>query len=236
MPDISVPAPVGGNPYDNEVVVFNYADNKYYEFYEFNTELAPTYRASAVWIFNGTDLGHSPNAQAPARGATAPGISVLLGAVRAHEVNTESFGPIEHASNISLWSQGTNMQMANSFQWPAMHQDYFCNGTTYCSGPIPYGSLFALPTEAAGGPNILSLGLSPLGVRLATQMRNYGCYVVDSAGGNPSRAEATVTVGSAYVAAMQIIKPYMRPILNNNSVDAVAGGGTALARNSAYNA
>lgn len=145
-----------------------------------------------------------------------------------------SWGPICKAIGITLNAKTSPAQLANRFIWPAKHVDSSCGGGYACNGPIAYGQLFALPSSI----NLDSLGLTPLGLRLAAMCRDYGVYAVDNGGQNFRGDQAiSSSVRSEVIAQMRIIKPRMRAILNNESTQSqptCSGGGNPIAPNGAY--
>lgn len=219
---------------DNTVVIYNYEDGNCYEFFGWRWNGgAPT--ASVLRIWPPTGAGHASTRT----GTSASGVAAMFGAVRSHEINDDTTGPIRHAMQLACRANSTQIKMANSSVWPAMAKDFFCDGITTCTGAIPYGSLFALPQSTYTDAVIdTTLGLSELGKRLAKQMRDYGIYTIDNATGTTIRADQDITIDkkNEFIAQMRIIYPLMRCILNNSSTQTASGGGTAIAINGAFDA
>lgn len=148
-----------------------------------------------------------------------------------------SWGPIRKAVGITLNAQNSPAQLKGQAIWPAKDIDYSCKiGGYACDGPIPYGTLVALPPSV----NLAGLGLTPLGLRLGAMCRDYGVYCVDN-GGQNFRADQFVpsSVRSDVIVSMRILKPKLRAILNNQSTatqPTCSGGGTPIAPNGAYDA
>ncbi|MBK8210799.1 MAG: hypothetical protein IPK78_13360 [Rhodospirillales bacterium] len=93
-----------------------------------------------------------------------------------------------------------------------------------------------LPTSK-GGPNLDSLGLTPRGKQLAAAVRDYGIYAVDGSDCVAIRADQYVANTSELKTALSKIYPYMRMVLNNDVLGStVAGGGTGIAPNCAFDA
>lgn len=145
-------------------------------------------------------------------------------------------GPIRKACGITLNAQTSPAQLKAQFVWPAKHIDASCGGGYACDGPIPYGTLVALPPSV----NINSLGLTPLGLRLAAMLRDYGWYAVDN-GGRNMRTDQSVPTSVQTDMRNSFVKlwPLLRAVLNNESTatqPTCSGGGTPIAPNGAYDA
>ena len=161
--------------------------------------------------------------------------------IRGHEWNNASTGKCEHMLGIGLGSKSTHAvgpQIGPSFVWPATSGD---NSMAQNTGTIPYGTIFAIPSPAKGGPDpsTLSLGTdTSLKARLYWQMRNYGWVVCDQSNNPSLRCDQTLTEAnrSALQTAARALYPYMRPITNvGTSGSNPIGGGTPVAPNCAFN-
>lgn len=235
MPTFTADGPVGGNYYDNIVIIYNAAgDGRVYIFYEFVWLAGQSPQAYYVLSHDITGKGHGATRTAPG----ASGISLLVGLTRGYEINTDE-GEIHHCAQLLAMTQTTASVMKNAFQWPSVGTDSFCDGVTSCVGNIPYGSLWALPRTTYTDAYIANnMGLSVLGQKIARQMRDYGGYFIDGANGRPSRGDQTILEARRllYNAQMQLIYPHLRMVTNNLESQTVSGGGSAIAINSAYDA
>lgn len=225
-----MPVMQNGNSADAMVVLLDrVGDGHYHEFYGFLWNGgSPMARGRRPYAPDG--LLHGP----PKLGFGASGQTMMFGLVRGHEVNDDAFGPIMHATNFLARVKTTDIVMANAFQWPAGSVDGLCDGVTTCTGNIKYGSLMAIPQ----GLSSAGRGLTPLGLRLWDQMRNYGGFVIDGTGGRNSRGDQFVTSAkrTEYIDQMRIIMPLMRYVLNNTQGQTCWGGGSPLAPNGAFDA
>lgn len=233
---ITVRAPFMRNPDptgtegDSPTVLYDTVDgeDRFLEFSRFRGGSASPWTARDCNIIN-------PYGDGREAGASAADIAGLGLSVRAHELDA-GFGPIQRSIGISLNAQNSPAQLGSSFVWPGKHIDASCGGGYACDGPIPYGQLFALnPTV-----DINSLGLTPLGVRLAEQMRDYGMYAVDN-GGQNCRSDQFVpaAVRTDFISSMRTLKPMLRAVLNNASTatqPTCSGGGSPIAPNGAFDA
>lgn len=233
--------PVGSNYPDCVVTVYNTVPDPklqvdvVYGFYEFSWppgQRAPT--ATYVKTFDASGTGIKC-------GTTASGVSHWFGLNRGHEINTDDSGEIRHVMQLMAANQSTHkspMTLANNFVWPACSTDHHCDGKTNCSGNVPYGSLWALPQDVYTDAYIESIGLNPLGKRLARQLRNYGAYFVDGADGRPSRGDNIITKvrRSEFITQMRKIYPNLRMVINNKEDQTASGGGTQIASNAAFDA
>lgn len=175
-------------------------------------------------------------------GTSASGVAALFGVLRGDELNTPG-RRIQHALQIALPSRpsksgGKPVMLANTAVLPAVSVDGFCGGAN-CSGHIPYGALLAIPPRAKGGPDLDKLGLSEAGRRFAEAVRDYGIYVVDTgneAAGGAIRADQFVKK-NLIMGDIRKIHQYLRRVMNNDVLGSpVAGGGTPLAPNCAFDA
>lgn len=201
-----------------------------HEFVNFNQDDNGNMEASIhkIYYLTGDGVGNY--------GMSASKLPGMMQIVRGREINTNDLGPIGHCGTIGLRSKEAPQQMSGQIVWPAQGRDGFCSDSAYCNGSIPYGGLFALPPSV----NIGSMGLTPLGVRMAQQFRDYGMYAIDNGGQSCRGQQDIISAKKAeFNEQMRIIKPRMRMILNNASTDTqptCSGGGIPIAPNYAYDA
>ena len=186
--------------------------------------------------FNIRGLGHGTR-PGERLGMAATGVAGMFGVARGHEFNQPG-RKIEHALRMGLPRKpGCRIMLSRNFVLPATSGDRNRTSAGYNTGNIPYGGLMALPPSV----NIDSLGLSEPGRRLAEALQNYGIYAVDGGGCSAGAMETDQTlsdgVRSQMVRDMPKIYRHMRLVLNNDVLgNPVAGGGTPLARNCAFDA
>lgn len=152
-------------------------------------------------------------------GSRAYGGSALGGLIRRWEVDA---GSIRHALALGL----TNQQLGQGPVWPATAEDH--DAPWAYAGPIPMGSLVALPP----GVGVDQLGLGPAGSMLAHALQDYGAYVVDRSGSMSLYAEP-VLEHRGELAAMRDAFAVLRPLLGvvtDNGPDSVGGAGPRRAR------
>ena len=170
-------------------------------------------------------------------GGPASGVSTMFGVLRGVELGTPGRA-IEHALAMGLPYKPTCISMlSRDVRLPATNRDSTASKTGYNTGHIPYGGLLAIPRTV----NVLSLGLSEVGVRLATAIQNYGIYVINGGGCTAGALDADQNVTRNQRLALQAdirrIYPFVRLVLNNDVFrSTVAGGGTPLAPNCAFDA
>ena len=170
-------------------------------------------------------------------GTYASGIAAPFGLLRGHEANTAGHA-IGHALQIVLPRKpGCNVMLSRSIVLPATDRDGTALSEGNNTGNIPYGGLLALPRSV----NLETLGLSEPGRRLAEAIRDYGIYVVDGGGCTAAalRTDQTVstTVAGQLRADIKKFHRFIRLVRNNDVLGSpVAGGGTPLAPNCAYDA
>ncbi len=112
-------------------------------------------------------------------GTSASGVAAPFGILRGWEV-AKTGHPIGHALQLSLPGRGDVQMLGREVWWPAVSMDgWVIRDSTHNNGNVPYGSLWAIPPEDKGGPDLSTLGLSEKGMRLAEAIRDYGMYVVD---------------------------------------------------------
>jgi hypothetical protein len=169
-------------------------------------------------------------------GFFATGIASPFGLLRGFELNTPG-RKIEHALQIVLPSKpGCAMMLSRNIVLPATDRDGSATSGSNNTGHIPYGGLLAIPR----GVNLDGLHLSEAGRRLAEAVRNYGLYVVDAGGCGSGAIRSDQGISKAQIDRLlpdiRKFYPYVRLVLNNNVLGSpVAGGGTPLAPNCAYN-
>lgn len=170
-------------------------------------------------------------------GSYATGIAAPFGLLRGQEINTPG-SPIRHALQMVMPRKpGCKIMLSRTVVLPATSGDRNASSPGYNTGSIPYGGLLALPPTV----NLNTLGLSEPGRRLADAIRNYGIYVVDGGGCAAGAIRSDQTVSSSVLSQLRKdirkIYPHIRLVLNNNVLGSpVAGGGTPLAPNCAFDA
>lgn len=170
--------------------------------------------------------------------ASASGVWGFFGVLRGFEVNTPGYR-IQHATQMAISSKTTNHcapQLGKEIVWPATSQDGGCTSSSdvWCTGNIPYGSLFALPPSI----DVAGIGLSEPGQRLAHAFQDYGVYIVDNANCPAIRADQYVNdaVIEQLKNDLSVIYPMMRRVLNNAQHQTASGGGAPRAPNCAFDA
>lgn len=195
-------------------------------------------RASSGFQNSWRGLGH-PAVGERRISSSASGTSTVFGVLRGHEVNTAGYA-IEHVIQMSMDRFGNNALLGDKFVWPAGGTDGSCSkgrkedGVLDCSGPIPYGQLFAIPRHI----NVDALSLSEPGHRLARALQRYGARPNDGTGNNVNmRADQEVRpeVERALEQDMKVLYPLMRAVTNDARDQTASGGGTPMAPNCAYN-
>jgi hypothetical protein len=186
----------GGN-FDGVLVVYDRAADTIHHFRQFNwntdkpTPAAqPTAGSHKTWSIRGPAHAEKLGDRI---GTSASGVAAMFGILRGWEVKAPGH-PIGHALQLVVprTQKLGNMEimLAREVWWPAVSMD----GSAYTNprhntGHVPYGSLWALPPIAKGGPDLAKLGLSEKGRRLAECIRDYGLYVVDGGGATAIRAD-----------------------------------------------
>ena len=219
--------------YDGHAVVYDRSTGIPHEFYQYDWNGGnPLASQLREWDIRG--LGHGTK-QGQYLGATATGVASMFGLLRGHEINTPGY-EIEHALQIALPAgAGCKIMLSRDITLPATSRDGSAGNPNNNTGNIPYGGLLALPASV----DISKLGLSEPGRRLAEGIRNYGIYVVDKGGCDAGAIRADQHVNGATLSKLSAdipkIYPHIRMVLNNNVMGSpVAGGGTALAPNCAF--
>ncbi len=210
--DIDFPSQFDGNItiYDRVLEVFNHL--RVYAWNE-GSPAAMQYRR-----YEANSVGHGSKIM-DRTGTSASGVAAPFGILRGWEVN-KTCHPIGHALQIVLpgYSSSPDMFMlGREVWWPAVSMDgWVLSNATRNTGNIPYGSLWAIPPEDKGGPDLNTLGLSEKGMRLAEAIRDYGMYVVDN-GGPAIRCDQdfTTQVRSELVNETKKFYPYIRMVINS---------------------
>lgn len=229
----------GGYLADRSALIYErptttYPYGRWHEFWQLGNFAGP-WEAMNYYVRLGNAMGHGPSP----RGASAAGISLILGMFRGSEWNATN-ARCEHALAIacpSKSSHGTYQILGPGIVWPATARD---NSGASNLGPCPYGRLLAIPPQSRGGPNPDTLGLGAAGSvawRLYWVLVNYGIFIVDQSGGNSLRADQYVTAAtaSAIRSALGILYRRCRPVLNVTSAQTAKGGGNPLSANCAFN-
>ena len=222
---------------DGVAVVYDRSSGKTHQLRQFNWNGGkPTAGQYRTWDIKG--LGHGTRS-GQRLGTSASGVAALFGILRGHEMNAAGYG-IEHALQIALprkhiSNKKCNIMLSRKIELPATLRDGSAGRSGHNTGNIPYGALLALPPNV----DIGRLGLSEPGRRLAEAIRNYGIYVVDGGGctNGAIRADQYINGGVLKQLKRDIPKiyPHIRMVLNNDVLgNPVAGGGTALAPNCAF--
>ena len=152
-------------------------------------------------------------------GTSASGVAAPFGILRGWEVEKEGH-PIGHALQLSLPGQSgySAMMLGREVWWPAVSMDgWVLRDSTNNTGNIPYGSLWAIPPEDKGGPDLTTLGLTEKGMRLAEAIRDYGMYVVDNSAGPAIRCDQNFhwEVRAELVDATRKFYKYIRLVVNS---------------------
>jgi hypothetical protein len=167
------------------------------------------------------------------------GLTGVGGSLRVWEVQGDA--PITHALKVNLtvdFLSGTN----GGYRWPAIVADsgYDDPGSwAYYAGSVPalrMGSLLALPPNV----DIQGIGLqTPMGLRIARALQDYGAYVVDANPNtwNPHTLDIEYGVQQAMEArygydidsnpmASDLLKLFTRlHVVDNNGPTSIGGGG-----------
>ena len=192
-----------------------------YEFYKFEKFSDTDWRATRV-------VKQDLRAGGITSGIRACGNSLANGLIRATEATA---GSIPHALAISIPETGlkltplaTDGQVSSNGKavWPCNTQDTQVPGQLEYSGPIPMGTLFALPQSF----NVSSLGLSGSALAVAKAAQQYGVFVTDRSSSIALYAEPTTASSdvTAIKAAWKQIIPQLRRVTNETSTN--VGGGT----------
>jgi hypothetical protein len=124
--------------------------------------------------------------------------------------------------------------MRPGWVWPATTEDGGAIGNNSYSGNVPMGTLAAIP----GTIDLTQLNppLSPQGLVIGKALQDYGAYLVDSAGAEPTDDDLVLYVetSAASELAPQAIEDLKRlrtllRCVTNNGPNNVGGGGTPRA-------
>jgi hypothetical protein len=124
-----------------------------------------------------TNVSSNPGYFANPYGATATSLPLLGGLMRLEELKARR---IDHALAIAVPNTA-----ADTFMWPAQRGD----GRTYGAAGIPQGTRFRIKPSV----DLSRLGLSPLGLAMATAAQKYGMVVRDTSGAVVFYGEDPVT-------------------------------------------
>ncbi len=218
---------------DGVVVVYDRVSGKPHQLRQYNWNNGrPTAGQYKTWDIKG--LGHGSRS-GQRMGTSASGVAGMFGVLRGFEINSPGH-KIEHALRIGLPRKpGCKVMLSRQFVLPATSGDSNRSRSGYNTGHIPYGGLLALPRTV----NVNNLGLSEPGRRLAQAIQNYGMYASDGSGCSAGAMEADQTVSAGIKKQLtndiRKIYPHVRLVLNNTMGSAVAGGGSPIAPNCAFN-
>ena len=222
---------------DNHALFWN--GTNFYDFAYFWTVTENS--AYTCGAFPGVHAGGGQGHGGSPRSTSASGIWHEGMTIRGHEWNNAATGKCEHMLGIALGSRAGDAvgpQLSPNRVWPASSVD---NSATSNTGPIPYGTIFAIPPPSKGGPDpsTLSLGAADsIKARLYWQMRNYGWVACDKSNNPSLRADQVITDANAAAlqTAARALYPHMRAITNvGTSGSNPIGGGTPIAPNCAFN-
>lgn len=192
-----------------------------YEFYKLSKVSDVEWRAKVRYQ---QDLRGSGITQ----GVRAAGISTVNGLIRKAEITS---GNIPHALAVSIPETGLKLaptaadgQVSSNGKavWPARLQDTQIVNVLEYSGPIPMGTLFAIPASV----NVETLGLSGPGLYVARAAQRYGVYITDRSSSIALYADPTTSyteADSIKAAWKSQILPRLRRVTNNTSTN--VGGG-----------
>lgn len=241
----SIRLPIGFDPgavagSDSVVSYWNPDTGRIHDLWRFEVR-ADGFYAGINRTYNADELGH-PDEVGERLGVSAAGVGMSFCLLRGAEINISGTA-IKHALQMVMPNTGANSMLSKTTQLPAASIDDFCvtDPTNNCLGNIPYGGLFAIPPVSKGGPDLTTLGLSEAGLRLATCMRDYGIYAVDTGGNVALRADQHVS-SAIRTQLVSNDLPKIYPVLKyvTNSAwtpgQTCVGGGTPIATNSAFDA
>lgn len=224
---------------DGVVVLYDYESGQVAQLRQYNwNNGSPTAGQYRRWDIKG--LGHGTEI-GDRVGTSASGVAALFGLLRGFEMNAPG-RPIQHALQVGLpgkhiAGRTCNIMLSRDIVLPATSRDGSALSEANNTGSIPYGALLALPPNV----DLVGLGLSEPGLRLAEAIRDYGIYVVDTAGCENGAIRADQFISDEVLTQLRTdipkIYPYIRMITNNNALENdVAGGGRARAPNCAFDA
>lgn len=209
---VEIHMPVGANPAtgpDSHLHVIDVDSETAHEFFGYTptaTGATATYYVRNSLRGDGISDG----------GTRAYGGSALGGLVRLWELEG---GTIPHALAVAL----TGGQLRQGPTWPATAED--ANSSDTYRGPIPMGTLMAIPKGVA----VDAMVLSEPGRIVAKALQDYGGYVVDQARSMTLYAELGVPpeVLTAIREDLPRIRRELR-VVTNNGPNTVGGGGEPL--------
>ena len=134
----------------------------------------------AAWGARIDDVSRSSGRVAAPFGATASGLPLLGGLIRAHELES---GTIDHAISVAVPEVPTA-----GFVWPATRSD----GNSSAATAIPEGTRFRLDPSL----DLEALGLPPATLAMAEAAQRYGIVVTDRSDAVSFYAEDPVTLGT----------------------------------------
>lgn len=235
LPNNFNPGAVPGT--DSVISYLNPETGKIHDLWRFEVR-ADGFYAGINRTYDADALGH-PSSAGQRLGVSASGAGMFFGILRGAEINNAGVA-IKHALQMVVPNTGSGSMLSKDTQFPAASIDGFCvsDPGSFCLGDIPYGGLFAIPPISKGGPNLATLGLSEAGLRLATCLRDYGIYAVDTGGNVAIRADQFVTpaVRTQLLSDLSKIYGHLRFVTNSEWSSGLSciGGGTPIADNSAY--
>lgn len=166
-------------------------------------------------------------------------MSALGGSVRLGELTGDA--PLRHALKCCLFAKpycyfGPDRK---GFRWPAAGADGYASKQSYSgeNKAVVMGSLLALAPDAS-----IPEMKTPVGKKLATALRDYGCYIVDDAAhdvvylcaerGVAEEVEAKwghkPSQWKELLSDIQALLPLLA-VVDNNDADRIGGGGTPRA-------
>ena len=256
--------PTGTENGDRVAVLVEPNGTTAHEFFWLNqTVRAPNFQAAIRRQYEISGVGHPTTANGGRVGTSASGASIMMGAVRKFELETPGLA-ITHSHNLAVPRREDHNGIKfldDRLQWPAGYGD--AGAATANVGSLPYGTLLAIPTIANGGPNLenlLSAGtISEMWYRFLVSVRNYGIYIIDGAVNPVFRADDVLSSGirTQFLDGMRNQFWQYLSIVGNSVTNAtatintsnvtvgsvgtpnggdIAGGGTPLAPNTAFDA
>ena len=202
---------------DGTVGVYDRVSGAYHEFFRFTWNDGNP-QASIHMSSRLDDPGHGSDL-AKRIGTSASGSTLAFGLLRGWEIAKKGH-PIGHALQVVLprYPEHFAMMLGREVWWPAIGMDGNAYSTAeHNTGNIPYGSLWAIPPQDKGGPDLSTLGLTEKGKRLAEAIRDYGIYVVDGSSFPSIRCDQDFTAAVREELANETRKfyKYVRLVLNS---------------------